>query len=89
MRNRDLYETDMHNMYNLIMVHTNKQLQEKVASDATLQAVNTVRDNIGYLMILKKLCFSNQSGQHPIRSILLATSLLYNTMQHVNNNMTD
>ena len=56
----------MHKIYNLIVGQTNEELQEKAASDATFQAVNTDRDPIGYLMILKKICFSNQSEQHPI-----------------------
>ena len=56
----------MHNIYNLIVVQTNEQLQEKAASDATFQAINTDQYPIGYLMILKRLCLSNQSEQHPI-----------------------
>ena len=35
----------------------NEQLQEKVTSDATFHAFKTGQDPIGYLMMLKKLCF--------------------------------
>ena len=79
----------MHKIYNLILGQTNEQLQEKAASDATLQAVKTDRDPIGYLMILKNICFSNQSEQHPIRSLCLSTRRLYNTMQYASENTTD
>ena len=41
LRKKDFYESDMHNIYNLIVGQTNKQLQEKAASDATFQAVKT------------------------------------------------
>ena len=44
---------------------------------------------IGYLMILKKFCFSNQSEQHPIHSLFLETRRLCNTMQYANDNTTD
>ena len=57
LRKKDVYESDMHNIYNLIVVQTNEQLQEKAASDANLQAVKNDQDPIGYLMILKKICF--------------------------------
>ena len=70
----------MHKIYNIIVGQTNKQLQEKAVSDATFQVVNTDQDPIGYLIILKRLCFSNHSEQHPIRSLCLATRRLYNTM---------
>ena len=40
-------------------------------------------------MILKKILFSNQSEQHPIRSLCLSTRLLYNTMQYASENKTD
>ena len=40
-------------------------------------------------MILNKLFFLNQSKQHPILSILLATRRLYNTMQHANEDTND
>ena len=78
----------MNKIYNLILVQTNEQLQEKAESDATLQAVNTDRDPIGYLMILKRICFSNQSEQHPIRWLCLSTRRMYNTMQYANKNTT-
>ena len=45
----------MKNIYKLIVDQTNEQLQEKVESDATFQAVKTSQDPIGYLLILKKL----------------------------------
>ena len=71
------------------MGQTNEQLQEKAASDATFQAVKTDQDPIGYLMILKKIFFSNQLEQHPIRSLCLSTRRLYNTMQYSSENTTD
>ena len=58
---KDVYESDMHKIYNLILGKTNEQLQEKSATDATFQVVKTDRDPIDYLMILKKICFANQS----------------------------
>ena len=79
----------MHKIYNMIVGQTNKQLQEKAASDATFQAVKTDQYPIGYLMILKRICFSNQSKQHPIRSLYLSMRRLYNTMQYANENITD
>ena len=41
LRKKDVYKSDMHNIYNLTVGHTNKQLQEKAASDATFQVVKT------------------------------------------------
>ena len=41
LRKKDVYKSDMHKIYNLIVVQTNEQLQEKAASDDTFQAVNT------------------------------------------------
>ena len=79
----------MHKIYNMIVVKTSEQLQEKAELDATFQAVKTDRDQIGYLMILKKICFSNQSEQHQIRSLWLSTRRLYNTMQYSRKNTTD
>ena len=79
----------MNKTYNIIVGQTNKQLQYKAAPDATFQAVNTEQDPIGYLMILKRICFSNQSEQQPIRSLCLSTRLLYNTMQYANENTTN
>ena len=35
LRKKDFYETYMYKIYNLILGQTNKQLQEKAASDAT------------------------------------------------------
>ena len=89
LRKKDVYKSDMHKIYNLIVCQTNEQLQEKAASDATFQAVKTDRYPIGYLMILKKICFSNQSEQHPIRSLCLYTRRMYNTMQYASENTTD
>ena len=88
LRNKDVYETDMQNIYNLIIGQTNKQLQEKAASVATFQAVKTGQNLIGYLIILKNLCFSNQSEQHPIRSLCLSIRRLYNTMKYASDNTT-
>ena len=84
-----VYESDMHKKYNIIVGQTNKQLQEKAESAATFQEVKTDRDPIGYLMVLKSICFSNQSEQHPIRSLCLSTRRLYNTMQYATKNTTD
>ena len=89
LRKKDAYESDMHKIYNLIVVQTNEQLQEGASLDANFQAVKTDQDPIGYLMILKRICFSNQSEQHPIRSLCLSTRSLYNTMQYVNENTID
>ena len=36
LRKNDVYESDIHKIYNLIVVQTNEQLQEKAASEATL-----------------------------------------------------
>ena len=41
LRKKHVYESDMHKIYNLIVVQTNEQLQEKAASDATFEAVKT------------------------------------------------
>ena len=79
----------MHKMYNLIVVQTSEQLQDKAASDATFLVVKTNRDPIGYLMILKNICFSNQSEQHPIYSLCPSTRRLYNTMHYASDNTTD
>ena len=80
-RKKDVYKTDL--------VKTNEKLQVKAASDATLQAVKTGLDPIVYLTILKNLCFSNQSEQHPIRSLFLATRQLYKKIQYASENTTD
>ena len=84
LRKKDFYESDMHKIYNMILGQTNEQLQEDAALDATFQAVNTDREPIVYLMILKRILFSNKSEQHPIRSLCLYTRRLYNTMQYAN-----
>ena len=54
---KDLYKTDMHKIYNIILVQTNMQLQKKEELGANFQTIKTGRDPIGYLMIPKKLCF--------------------------------
>ena len=41
LRKKDVYESDMYKIYNLIVGQPNEQLQEKAASDATLQAIKT------------------------------------------------
>ena len=51
----------MHKIYNIIAGQKNKQLQKKAASDATFQVVKTDQDPIGYLMILNRIGFLNQS----------------------------
>ena len=47
LRKKYVYQSDMHKIYNIILVQTNKQLQEKAASDATFQAVKTYQYLIG------------------------------------------
>ena len=79
----------MHKIYNLIVGQTNEQLQEKAASDTTFQAVKTDQDPIVYLMILKKIYFSNQSEQHPICSLCLSMKCMYNIMHYSIENTTD
>ena len=78
LRKKDEYETDKHKIYNIIVGHTNEVPQEKAASDATFQTVKTSWYPIEYLKILEKLWFSNQSKQHPIQSLFLATNQLSN-----------
>ena len=80
LRKKDVYKSYMHKIYNLIVVQTNEQLQEKAASDTTFQAVKTDRYPIGYLMILNRLCLSNQSKHHSILLLCLATRCMYDTM---------
>ena len=46
MRNKDVYESDMQKIYNIILGQTNEQLQEKAASYATFQAIKTERELI-------------------------------------------
>ena len=48
-------------IYNIFVVHNNKQLQEKEALESTFQKFKTGQDPIGYLMILNKLFLLNQS----------------------------
>ena len=73
----------------LLWVKKNEQLKDKEASESTFQAVKTVQEPIGYLMIINKLCLSNQSIQHPIQFLCLETRILYNTIQHANENTND
>ena len=89
MRKKDVYQSYMHKIYNLVVGKTNEQLREKAVSDATFQEVKTEWYPIGYLMILKSLWFSNRYKQHPIRLLCLDTRCLYNTMQCANKNTTD
>ena len=46
----------MHNIYNIILDHTNEQLQDKASLDATFQAVKLGRYSIGYLINLNNRC---------------------------------
>ena len=55
MSKKDVYKSDMHKIYNIIIGQMNEQLQEKATSDATFQAVNTGQYPISYLMILNRL----------------------------------
>ena len=89
LRKKYVYETYMHKIYNLIVSQTKEQLQEKAASGAPFQAVKSDQDPVGYLMILKSICFSNQYEQHPIRSLCLSMRCLYNTMQYANKDTID
>ena len=41
LRIEDVYKTDIQNIYNLIVGQNNEQLQENVASKATLQVIKT------------------------------------------------
>ena len=41
LRNRDVYETGTHKIYNIILSQTNDQLQYKASSDSTLQVVKS------------------------------------------------
>ena len=89
LRNKDVYESDIHNIYNIIVGQTHEQLQQKATPDDTFQAVKYDRYPIVYLIILNRLCFSNKSQQQPIRSLFLDTRSMYNTMQYINNNTTE
>ena len=75
-RKKNVCKTDMHKIYKIIVGNKNEQIQDKAALDATLQAVKTGQDPIDYLMILKKLCYSNKSDQRPICPLCLATRRL-------------
>ena len=39
--NKDAYETEMHKIYNIIVVQTNEKLQDEAVSSATFQVVKT------------------------------------------------
>ena len=41
LRKKDVYKTDMHKIYNIILAQKNRQLQEKEELDANLQAIKT------------------------------------------------
>ena len=89
LRKKDIYKSDMHKIYNIIVGQTDEQLQDKAVSEATFQAVKTDQYPIGYLMILQRIYFSNHPEHHPICSLCLATRCLYNTMQYANDNTID
>ena len=55
LRRKGVYQSYMHNIYNLIVGQTNGQLQDTVASDAIFQAFKTDQYVISYLMILKRI----------------------------------
>ena len=55
LRKKDIYESDMHKIYNLLVGQTNKKLQENAASETNFQAVKTDQEPIGHLMILKRI----------------------------------
>ena len=65
--NKDVHKAYMQKIYHLIVVQTNEQLLERAASDSNFQAVKIDQYPIGYLIILKRLCFSNQTDYHPIQ----------------------
>ena len=46
--NKDVYELDMHKIYNITVDQVDEQLQEKAASDATFQAFKTDFRSISY-----------------------------------------
>ena len=47
LRKKDWYETDMHNIYNLIVGQTNDILKDNAESDATFQAFKSGRYPLG------------------------------------------
>ena len=55
LRNKYVYETKIHKIYNIIVGQTSVKLQKKAALNATSQSVKAGQEPIGYLMILKKL----------------------------------
>ena len=55
LRKKDVYQSEIQNIYNIIVVQMNKQIQEKAASGATFQEVKNDRYQIGCLMILKRI----------------------------------
>ena len=79
----------MHNISNIFLGQTNEQLQGKAALDATLQVVKIGQDPIRYLIIPKKLCFSNKSKKHPICSLCMTMRILYNKMLYTKKNTTN
>ena len=60
LRKKDVYKTEIHKIYNILVGQTNEQFQDKATSDTTFQEVKSGRYPIGYLMILKKIWFSIQ-----------------------------
>ena len=46
LRKKDMYGTEMHNIYNIIMDNKNDKLKYKVASDSTFQLVKSDQDPI-------------------------------------------
>ena len=79
----------MHKIYNLIVFQKNNNYNRAWRRTPLNRRVKTDRYLIGYLMILKGICFSNKSEQHPIRSLCLFKRRLYNTMKYANKNTTD
>ena len=47
LRKKGVYETEMQNIYYLIVGQTNKQIQEEAASESTFKLAKTGRDPIG------------------------------------------
>ena len=43
LRKKDVYKSDMHKIYNIIVDQTNEPIQEKAEPDATFQEVNIDR----------------------------------------------
>ena len=57
LKKKDVYKSDMHKIYNLIVGQTDEQLQDKTVSDAAFQAVKTDWEPICHLMVFKRICF--------------------------------